>query len=165
METNAPNIIICVVAIIIAVAAVIANFTARRWSCLLSFIAIALIYFLGNAGIPSQTLWFWGSCSLLAWGICVLLPRDVMETRFGLGYIAAGALAGTFVGILMSQAAMVIGALLGAFCGALAFSRTPSGKTMRFPSRQFLNYLCAKGLPSAVCMCVAALTVYFTFLH
>lgn len=165
METIQPNIIICIVAIIIATAAVIANFAARRWSCLLSFIAIALIYFLGNAGIPSQTLWFWGSCSLLAWGICVLLPRQVMDSRFGLNYIAVGALAGTFVGILISLAAMIIGALLGAFCGALAFSRTPAGKTMRFPSRQFLNYLCAKGLPSAVCMCIAALTVYFTLLH
>lgn len=165
METTEPNIIICIVAIIIAAAAVIANFAARRWSCLLSFIAIALIYFLGNAGIPSQTLWFWGSCTLLAWGICILLPRKVMDSRFGLNYIAVGALAGTFVGIIISFAAMIIGALLGAFCGALAFSRTPAGKTMRFPSGQFLNYLCAKGLPSAVCMCVAALTVYFTFLH
>ncbi len=165
METTAPNIIICVVAIIIALAAVISNFAARRWACLLSFIAIALIYFLGQTGMPSQTLWFWGSSTLLAWGICILLPREVMNSRFGLNYIATGALAGTFVGLLLSLAGMVIGALIGAFCGALAFSRTPDGKNLRFPSRQFLNYLCAKGLPSVVCMCVAALTVYFTFIH
>lgn len=167
MDTTAqnPQLIICIVAIVIAAAAVIANYAARRWNCLLSFIAIALIYFLGQTGMPSQILWFWGTSALLGWGICILLPQQVMNSRFGLNYIATGALAGTFVGMLISAAGMVIGSLLGAFCGALAFSRTPAGRNLAFPSKKFLNYLCAKGLPAVVCMCVLAITVYFTFMN
>lgn len=167
METlsTTPNTLICIVALVIAAVAVVANFTARRWSCLVSFIAFALLYFLGNAGVPSQQMWFWGTSTLLGWGICALLPAQVMQSRHGLGYIAGGALAGAFIGILISLPWIVIGSLAGAFCGALAYSRTPSGNALRFPSKQFMNYLCAKGLPSAVCMCVAALILYYSFIQ
>lgn len=163
--TTSPNTLICIVSLIIAAAAVVANFMSRRWSCLLSFIAFALLYFLGNVAIPLQQMWFWGTSALLGWGICVLLPAQVMHSRHGLGYIAGGALVGAFIGILISLPFIVIGSLAGAFCGALAYSRTPSGAALRFPSKQFLNYLCAKGLPAAVCMCVAALILFYSFIQ
>lgn len=149
----------CIVGMALCVAAVIFTFMSRRWSALLAFVGLSAIYFWGDAGLSSMQYYFWGAAALIAWGIGVLLPRPVADSRHGVGYIAGGALAGSLVGMLMSIAGMITGAVIGAFCGAFAYSRTPEGGSMIFPSSKFLHYLCAKGLPAVVTMCILCMSI------
>ena len=88
-----------------------------------------------------------------------MLPKKITSSRLGIGYIAGAALAGTFVGLAMSHEWMIIGAVAGATLGGIAYSRTPAGRIMEFPSSKFLNYLCAKGLPAVVTMCMVGTSV------
>lgn len=138
--------------LLIAVGAVVASFFSRYWASLVTFIALAIVYVCPQGDLPLATLLFWGGASVIALGIGFLLPPTVSRSGAGVGYISGGALAGAVVGLIISPAATVIGAVVGACGGALAFSRTPAGAPLEFPSRKFVNYLCAKGLPAVVTM-------------
>lgn len=107
----------------------------------------------------ATSLIFWGVAAVIVLVIQYLLPRNVARSRLGIGYIAGAALAGAFVGMVMSHGWMIVGAAVGAILGGIAFSRTPDGAGMEFPSSKFLNYLCAKGLPAVVVMSIAGTTV------
>ena len=58
-------------------------------------------------------------------------------------------------GLVISHAWMIIGGVAGAILGGIAYSKTPAGKALGFPSSKFLNYLCAKGLPAVIAVCMA----------
>ncbi|MDE6396676.1 MAG: hypothetical protein K2K84_05345, partial [Muribaculaceae bacterium] len=60
---------------------------------------------------------------------------------------------------LYDKASLIGGACLGAFLGALAFSRTAAGRPMHFPSSKFFNYLGAKGIPPVVTLSMVGLTL------
>ena len=49
--------------------------------------------------------------------------------------------------------------ILGAAMGQLAYSRTPAGKWMLFPSTQFWRYFAAKGLPAIVAVSIVCIAV------
>lgn len=157
------NMPVCILGLILAVAAAALAFKSRTWSPLVSFIALAVTYFWGRTMLDSSQFYFWGSAALIAWGIYIMLPRPVAASRVGMGYIVGGTLAGALVGLIASHAWLVLGAMLGAFCGALAYSRTPSGAILQFPSSKFLHYLCAKGLPAVVMVCILGFLVEAVF--
>lgn len=58
-----------------------------------------------------------------------------------------------------TSATIIIGSAIGALLGALAFAKTNSGKSLNFPSRQFFNYLAAKGLPIIVTASIIGVTI------
>lgn len=136
-------------------AGVVVAFVPKSWSAPLAWVGLLLLWSGEAVHTQWSTMLFWGCAALISWGIGVLLPRAVSSSKMGVGYIVGASLAGTLVGMLLSSAGMILGSVVGAFCGALAFSRTPAGTAMRFPSRQFFNYLCAKGLVAVVTMCIA----------
>lgn len=105
--------------------------------------------------MPYKSLIFWGVATLIVIALAFTLPQRVSSSRRGLGYIAGAAIAGGMVGLIISHPWMVIGAIVGAVLGGIAYSKTPAGKALEFPSSKFLNYLCAKGLPAVVTMCIA----------
>ena len=82
----------------------------------------------------------------------------VIEALEAAGYEIAS-VAGTLIGMILSQAAMIVGAATGALCGAVAYARTPRGKVLDCPSARFFNYACAKGLPATVTSCMCGLAV------
>lgn len=149
----------CVIGLTLCVTGVALTFVPKVWSALAAFLGLGAIYFFGDAGVSSSQFYFWGAAGLIAWGIGVLLPESVAKSRAGVGYISGAALAGALVGMLISHAGMIIGAALGAFCGAMAYSRTPEGRVLEFPSSKFLHYLCAKGLPAIVSICIMCVAV------
>ena len=52
--------------------------------------------------------------------------------------------------VVTDDAAMIVGAVVGAVAGGIFFARTPKGAALHFPSKRFLQYLCAKGFPTVV---------------
>lgn len=157
------SIILTITGVLLLAAGVVLAFMPKSWSAPVAWLGLLLLRLGADVDAPWSTLLFWGCAALIAWGICVLLPKAVANSRMGVGYIVGASLAGTLVGMLLSAAGMIVGSALGAFCGALAFSRTPAGSVMRFPSRQFFNYLCAKGLVAVVTTCIAGEA--FVLLH
>lgn len=141
------------------VASVVMLFRAWRWCPAVAFGGMVLCA-LGNPGVARPLmLIFWGIAAGIALAINLTLPRRVALSRTGVGYIAGGAVLGTVVGYLLGMSAMVLCDVIGVCLGALAFSRTPAGRTLEFPSSKFIQYLCAKGLPAAVTLAVAAFSV------
>lgn len=136
-----------------------------------TFAAYASLWLFQWSGIvefQSSTMLFWGVATLLTLGIDRLLPAETARGKAGRGYVGGGALAGMVVGMLMPGAGIVLGTVIGAALGAMAYSRTPEGKTIAFPSSEFVRYLCACGLPTVVDMAivgVALKTLLATYGH
>lgn len=156
---DTPSIILISAAVISALASLVITYIPRGWGSLVAYCGLLCLSFVPGLTVTTEALVFWGIAALIALGICSLLPDWVSKSRKGVGYIVTATIAGTLVGMLISSAGLIIGAVTGAFCGALAFSRTPEGKALKFPSSEFLNYLCAKGLPAIVTACIAGLTL------
>ncbi|MDE5800002.1 MAG: hypothetical protein K2H74_03135 [Paramuribaculum sp.] len=149
---------ICAVA-----AALVGVFLSWRWSALPAWLALVPMYFIDGTPVTGTTLLFWGIACGIVLGINTLLPQSVVRSRVCVPYMAVGALAGAFAGMLMplQQAGMILGAVAGLLLGAIAYSRTPAGsaKGLVFPSRQWFNYTCAKGLPIVVDIATAAIAI------
>lgn len=157
------TITLTITGVLLLAAAVVLAFVPKPWSAPLAWAGLLSLAISDTIESSSSILIFWGIAALIAWGINIMLPRAVARSSMGVAYMTGAALAGTSVGMLLSGAGMIAGSVLGAFCGALAFSRTPAGNTLHFPSKQFVNYLCAKGLPAVVTTCIAGEA--FVLLH
>lgn len=151
--------IVCIILSSIAVLTALAGmFRADKWAPLAAWCAYACLI-VSSVKVPTwQSIAFWGAAAAIAFSINQLLPQHISRSRIGLGYIAGASLTGTFAGILLSQAGMIIGAVAGAFIGALAFSRTPRGSDIRYPFSKFINYVCAKGMPAVITACICGLS-------
>lgn len=139
---------------------------------LLSAVALALIFrpyvpaavaayasllagrYSGYISTSDKALIFWGVAMVLVLAITTMLPRTLVQTSRGMGYIAGATLAGGCIGMTLSTSAITVAAAAGTFLGAMAYSRTPAGQALRFPSSDFLQYLCAKGLPAIVAVSI-----------
>lgn len=158
------NTFLIVVACMAVALSVVGSFMSARWAAPAAFVGLALAGLSEYIDLKPGSYIFWFVATMIVVIISVMLPKSVACARNGVGYIAGATLAGTLVGLCIGHAGMILGAVIGAFCGALAYSRTPSGKALGFPSRKSVNYLCAKGFPAVITMCmvgtvVAALTV------
>ncbi len=158
-------ILFSVITILLACFALVATFASWRWSPAIAW--CAMIPLVGLA--EWQFLLYWGLTALIALGINYMLPADIAKSRVGVSYIAGGALTAAVVDVLLihSNWGIVVGAAVGAMLGALVHGRTSKGKLLVFPSKQFFNYLCVKGLPITVniSLIVIAFTLiisYFT---
>jgi hypothetical protein len=68
-------------------------------------------------------------------------------------------MAGGMLGILTAPRVMVLGVVLGAALGQLAYSRTPAGKWMLTPSMLFWRYFAAKCLPAIVAVSIVCIAI------
>lgn len=136
--------------IFIAVAVALAYLS--RWQAApVAYIALCTGCLSGYASEDTAQLIFWAAATVIVLGISYLLPAQVRNSRVGVGYMSTGALAGCFVGMLLNSLAGVVTATAaGVALGLVAYSRLADGERLDFPSRKFLNYLCAKGLPLVV---------------
>lgn len=149
------SIIMAVVAGILLTSSVILSFLSNRFSSLVAFCALCATGLTFMLDISMWTYIFWGIAAIIVTTLNFMLPPHISSSRLGLGYIATAALAGTLVGLVVSHAGAVVGAILG----GVAYSKTPQGKLLEFPSSKFLNYLCAKGLPVIITMCISGTVI------
>lgn len=153
-----------IISILAIVAAIMATFASRPWAPVAAWCALTVLT-ATPANVPTlSSILFWGTAAAIAFGINMLLPPLVSRCRTGLGHIATAALAGTFVGMIHSQAGLIIGAVSGAIIGATAFARTPAGTAIRKPFSKFANYVCAKSLPAIITCCLCGISVSYIIL-
>lgn len=143
--------------ILLAVAIVLA-FVPTGWACVVAYVGLLLMGVATPLEVPGATLWFWGFAALFGLAIGIMARPKRFEGR-GTAYVTTATLAGALVGMLVGSAGLIVGACVGAFCGALAFSNVPRGRQLRFPSSDFVQYLCSQGLPAVVTMCIVGLGI------
>ena len=150
-----------VICIILAAVALALTFRPYVPAAVIAYLSLLAGRWSGDIPVTDRELLFWAAVTVLVSAISALLPKEVSQTSRGMGYIAGGTLAGAAVGLLLSQGGMIAAAAAGAFLGALAYSRTPAGKPLSFPSQRFLQYLCAKGLPAIVAIAITGIEAYY----
>lgn len=128
---------------------------------LTAYLGLWAFHFSGYIPVTMRELLFWGVTTLMVIGLDVLLPRESTRTLQGRGYVGGGTVAGMVVGMLLSSAGIILGAAVGAFLGAMAYSRTPAGRSLQFPSAVFMRFLCSRGLPAVVAISQVGLVLYY----
>ena len=109
--------------------------------------------------MPSVMLSYWGVMVMIVIIITSMQPQTIVKATQGLPHITIGSVCAMLTGATIGYAAMVIGAFAGAIVGGIYFARTPKGKGLAFPSKRFLQYLCAKGLPTVITVSLLGIAI------
>lgn len=146
---------------VLLVAALILSFSPNRWSPAAAWGALVCIYLYCGGWGTWTTILFWAIVAALLTGISALSPADQADSgRVSNAYVNGGALVGALVGMIFTtSAAVIVGAAVGAVCGAFAFARTPRGSAVGFPSPEFLKFLVHAGLPATGVMSMIGLAL------
>lgn len=134
----------------------------RPWcsAALPAYAALCLLNWSTSIYLPVKTFVFWGVATVICLGLRHMSPKGEPDGRnTGNVYVGLGAMAGGLLGILVSARIMVLGVVVGALMGQLAFSKTPHGKWLKFPSSTFIHYFCAKSLPAIVATAMVGIAV------
>ncbi len=132
-----------------------------RWvAAVPAFAGLALMHWSYTIDVKTMTFIFWGIATLITVGLFYLLPKGEPDGHQSSNlYVGFTAMAGGMLGILLAPRIMVLGVILGAAMGQLAYSRTPAGNWMLFPSTQFWRYFAAKCLPAIVAISIVCIAV------
>lgn len=132
-----------------------------RWvAAVPAFAGMALLHWSYTIDVKTMTFIFWGIATLITVGLFYLQPSGEPDGHSSSNlYVGLTAMAGGMLGILLAPRVMVLGVILGAAMGQLAYSRTPAGKWMLFPSTQFWRYFAAKCLPAIVAISIVCIAV------
>lgn len=132
-----------------------------RWiAAVPAFVGLLLMHLSYYIAVPTMTFVFWGTATLLTVGIYYLSPRGEPDGNSSSNlYVGFTAMAGGMLGIMLAPRIMVLGVVLGAAMGQLAYSRTPAGKWMLSPSIQFWRYFAAKCLPAIVAVSIVCIAI------
>ena len=146
-----------VICLILAVALVL----WPRWvAAVPAFVGLLLMHWSYYIAVPTMTFVFWGIATLIVVALFYLLPSGEPDgNRSSNLYIGFTAMAGGMLGIMLAPRIMVLGVILGAAMGQLAYSRTPAGKWMLNPSTMFWHYFKAKSLPAIVAVSIVCIAV------
>jgi hypothetical protein len=145
--------ILLVLGIAALLAALVLLFRPWRWlvAAIPAFVGLVLLHMSYFIAVKSGTFIFWGICTALVTGLAYMSPPGEPDgQRASNLYIGASAIAGCLLGMIVGPRILVLGVVLGAFVGQLAYSRTPAGRWMRQPATTFLQYFAAKCLPAIV---------------
>ena len=125
-----------------------------------AFIDLVLMHYSYYIDVKTATLIFWGIAALITVGLFYLSPSGEPDGHSSSNlYVGLTAMAGGMLGILTAPRVMVLGVVLGAALGQLAYSRTPAGKWMLSPSMLFWRYFAAKCLPAIVAVSIVCIAV------
>lgn len=125
-----------------------------------AFIGLVLMHYSYYIDVKTATLIFWGIATLITVGLFYLSPSGEPDGHSSSNlYVGLTAMAGGMLGILTAPRVMVLGVVLGAALGQLAYSRTPAGKWMLSPSMLFWRYFAAKCLPAIVAVSIVCIAI------
>lgn len=132
-----------------------------RWvASVPAFVGLVLMHLSYYIDVPTMTFIFWGIATAITIGLFYLSPSGEPDgNRASNLYVGFTALAGGMLGILLAPRVMVLGVVLGAALGQLAYSRTPAGKWMLNPSTLFWRYFAAKCLPAIVAISIVCIAI------
>ncbi len=146
-----------VICLIIAFALVL----RPRWvAAVPAFAGLVFMHLSYYIAVPGMTFIFWGIATLITVALFYISPSGEPDGhRSSNLYVGFTALAGGMLGILLAPRLLVLGVVLGAAMGQLAYSRTPAGKWMLNPSTMFWRYFAAKCLPAIVAVSIICLAI------
>lgn len=132
-----------------------------RWvAAVPAFAGLVLLHLSYTIAVPTITFVFWGIATLITTGLYYLSPSGEPDGNNSSNlYVGFTAMAGGMLGIMLAPRVMVLGVILGAMMGQLAYSRTPAGKWMLSPSMLFWRYFAAKCLPAIVAVAIVCIAV------
>ena len=132
-----------------------------RWiAAVPAYAGLALMHLSYYIAVPAMTFAFWGIATLITVGLFYLSPSGEPDGNKSSNlYIGFTSIAGGMLGILLAPRLMVLGVILGAAMGQLAYSRTPAGRWMLTPSSQFWRYFAAKSLPAIVAVSIVCIAI------
>lgn len=138
-----------------------------RWvAAVPAFAGLLLLHLSYYISVPMMTFIFWGIATLITVALFYLSPSGEPDGHKSSNlYVGFTALAGGMLGILVAPRLLVLGVVLGAAMGQLAYSRTPAGRWMLTPSTMFWRYFAAKCLPAIVAIsivCIAIMGIVIT---
>ena len=113
-----------------------------RWvAAVPAFLGLLLMHWSYTIDVKTMTFVFWGVATLITVGLFYLSPSGEPDgNRSSNLYIGFTAMAGGMLGILLAPRIMVLGVILGAAMGQLAYSRTPAAKCL--PAIVALSIVC-----------------------
>lgn len=142
------------------IAAVVLVLVPRWAAAVPAFVGLVLMHLSYYIDVKTMTFIFWGIATAITVGLFYLQPSGEPDgNRSSNLYVGFTAMAGGMLGILVAPRIMVLGVILGAAMGQLAYSRTPAGKWMLTPSSQFWRYFAAKCLPAIVAISIVCIAI------
>lgn len=154
------QIILLVAGVACLIAALALVFWPRWVAAVPAYAGLLLMHLSYYIAVPGMTFAFWGIATLITVGLFYLSPSGEPDgNRSSNLYVGFTALAGGMLGILLAPRVMVLGVVLGAAVGLLAYSRTPAGKWMLNPSTLFWRYFAAKCLPAIVAVSIVCIAI------
>ena len=132
-----------------------------RWvAAVPAFAGLVLMHWSYTIAVPVTTFVFWGIATAITIGLYYLSPSGEPDgNRSSNLYIGFTAMAGGMLGIMLAPRILVLGVILGAAMGELAYSRTPAGRWLLSPSTTFWRYFLAKCLPAIVAVSIVSIAV------
>ena len=132
-----------------------------RWvAAVPAYVGLWLMHWSYYIAVPTLTFIFWGIATFITVGLFYLSPSGEPDgNRSSNLYVGFTAMAGGMLGIMLEPRVMVLGVILGAAMGQLAYSRTPAGKWMLNPSIMFWRYFAAKCLPAIVAISIVCIAI------
>ena len=132
-----------------------------RWvAAVPAYAGLVLMHLSYYIAVPMLTFIFWGIATAITVGLFYLQPSGEPDGhRSSNLYVGFTAMAGGMLGILLAPRIMVLGVILGAAMGQLAYSRTPAGRWMLTPSSQFWRYFAAKCLLAIVAISIVCIAI------
>ena len=98
-----------------------------RWvAAVPAYVGLWLMHWSYYIAVPTLTFIFWGIATFITVGLFYLSPSGEPDGHSSSNlYVGFTAMAGGMLGILLAPRLMVLGVVLGAAFGQLAYSRTP----------------------------------------
>ena len=151
---------------ILALACAVALLFYPRWvaAAVPAYAGMLLLHWSYFISVPLSTFLFWGVATIIVWGLVRMSPQGEIDGNrasniYNALYIGASAIAGGLLGMVVDARILVLGVILGAFVGTLAYSRTPAGRWLGVASSTFLKYFCAKSLPVVVAVAIIGIAI------
>lgn len=136
-----------------------------RWvaAAVPAWAAMMLLYWAGYiqpATLPAWKIAMWTLASAIVVTIRRYQPDGEPDGRStGTLYVGLAAMAGALLGVAMGPSYVLLGTIVGAAVGLMAYSRTPRGKWIKFASSTFIQYFCARCLPAIVAVAMLGISV------
>ena len=154
------HLILLIVGVVCLVAALALVLKPKWVAAVPAFVGLVLMHYSYYIDVKTATLIFWGIAALITVGLFYLSPSGEPDGHSSSNlYVGLTAMAGGMLGILTAPRVMVLGVVLGAALGQLAYSRTPAGKWMLSPSMLFWRYFAAKCLPAIVAVSIVCIAI------
>lgn len=154
------HLILLIVGVVCLVAALALVLKPKWVAAVPAFVGLVLMHYSYYIDVKTATLIFWGIAALITVGLFYLSPSGEPDGHSSSNlYVGLTAMAGGMLGILTAPRVMVLGVVLGAALGQLAYSRTPAGKWMLTPSMLFWRYFAAKCLPAIVAVSIVCIAI------